>query len=113
MVPSVAPLVASSGNVSLGNLLLRLDVFAVFIDRARVAVTYQEFEILRVLASQPDRIVPFDELTNALWHAAGHTYKRRLNVVVHRLRSKLDASYPYQIKAVRLRGYGLLSQDLV
>jgi DNA-binding response OmpR family regulator len=113
MARSVAPPVPNSGNVALGNLLLKFDTFSVSIAGEHIPVTYQEFEILRVLASQPDRIIPFDDLTGVLWQAAGRTYKRRLNVVIHRLRSKLDRSNPYQIIAVRLRGYGLLSQSAV
>jgi len=46
------------------------------------------------IARDPDRAA--DELT------------RHLNVLVHRLRSKLAGSYPYWIETVRGRGYGLL-----
>ena len=97
--------------VSLGNLQVNLDTFEVFIERTRVRLTYQEFETLSSLIDQPDKIVPFDALTELLWHATGHVFKRRLNVVVHRLRLKLAGSSPYQVEMVRLRGYGLLTRQ--
>ena len=97
--------------VSLGNLRINLDTFEVFVGSTRVHLTYQEFETLRRLLDQPDKIVPFDTLTDLLWQATGHVFRRRLNVVVHRLRLKLAGSSPYQVEMVRLRGYGLLTRQ--
>ena len=54
--------------------------------------------------SNIDRVISVDMLTRALWHASGHVYVRRLNVVVHRPRAKLATSRPYQIESVRGRG---------
>jgi DNA-binding response OmpR family regulator len=106
------PIVPQSGVLSLGNFHVNLDTFDVAIDGTRVRLTYQEFEVLRRLLSEVDKIVPFELLTDYLWHASGHSFNRRLNVLVHRLRLKLTGSFPYQVEAVRLRGYGLLSRQL-
>jgi len=93
----------------LGNLEVNFDTYHVFIAERPVVLSYQEFELLRAFVSNIDHIISADVLTRALWQATGHTYVRRLNVVVHRLRAKLLNSRPYQIESVRGRGYGLLT----
>lgn len=107
----------SSGDTSLspsvaqaGNLVVNFDNYHVFVENEPISLSFQEFELLRALLSNIDRVISVDMLTRALWHASGHVYVRRLNVVVHRLRAKLATSRPYQIESVRGRGYGLITQ---
>jgi len=114
----VADTWVTSGDTSLspsitqaGNLVVNFDNFHVFIEDEPVALSFQEFELLRTLLANLDRVISIDMLTRALWQDSGHTYVRRLNVVVHRLRAKLGSSRPYQIESVRGRGYGLITQD--
>jgi DNA-binding response OmpR family regulator len=94
--------------IEVGNLTLNLANYRVTVADQQVELTYHEFDLLRLLASQANRIVDFRELTQALWQAAGHKELRRLNVLAFRLRSKLAASAPYAIETVRGRGYGLV-----
>jgi DNA-binding response OmpR family regulator len=93
---------------SVGNLVVNFDNFHVSVDNVPVFLSFQEFELLRALLTNIDRVVSTDALTRAMWHDTGHTFVRRLNVVVHRLRAKLAGSQPYQIESVRGRGYGLV-----
>ena len=97
-------------QLALGNLTLDSGVFLVRIANRPVELSYYEFELMRVLAAQPDRIIPYDGITSALWGASGHSKTRRLQVLVHRLRSKLSGSHPYSIETVRGRGYGLVAK---
>jgi DNA-binding response OmpR family regulator len=94
--------------VSAGNLVINFSNFRVAVGGAAVALSFQEFELLRALTDNIDRVISNDTLTDLMWHATGRTYVRRLNVVVHRLRVKLLGSAPYQIESVRGRGYGLI-----
>ncbi len=94
----------------LGNLSLNLRNCRAVVADLAVELTYQEFELLRLLARSADRIVSFDALTRGLWQTTGHRETRRLNVLTFRLRSKLAASHPYHIETVRGRGYGLISE---
>lgn len=95
--------------LSLGNLSLNLWNYRAVVADLPVELTYQEFELLRLLARSADRIVSFDALTRGLWQTTGHRETRRLNVLAFRLRSKLAASHPYHIETVRGRGYGLVT----
>jgi DNA-binding response OmpR family regulator len=97
-------------TISLGNLEIDHRVFGVRIAMRPVELSFFEFELMRVLSEQPDRILPYDALTNALWSATGRNETRRLQVLVHRLRAKLKGSQPYTIETVRGRGYGLVAR---
>jgi two-component system alkaline phosphatase synthesis response regulator PhoP len=94
---------------SAGNLVVNFDNFHVSVEDVPVFVSFQEFELLRTLLANLDRVISTDALTRAMWQETGRTYVRRLNVVVHRLRAKLAGSRPYQIESVRGRGYGLVN----
>ena len=102
--------VGASRILPLGNVYLDLNTFEVWLDDDLISVTYLEFELLRLLASSLDRILPLDDLTQGLWHESGHIYVRRLNVMVCRVRSKLEHSTPYRLITVRGRGYGLIAR---
>jgi DNA-binding response OmpR family regulator len=108
-LPDSATAQEASGRVRcLGNLSLNLDNYRVSIEGEQVELTFREFELLRILAEQPDKILAYDTLTSAVWGLSGRRAIRHLNVVVHGLRAKLAASRPYVIETVRGRGYGLL-----
>jgi DNA-binding response OmpR family regulator len=98
-----------AGWLTAGNIAVDLDGFRVVVAEARVDLTFQEFELLKVLLSQPDSIVQYDELALALWGSAGGRKRRRLGVLICRLRAKLAASHPYRFETVRGRGYGLVA----
>jgi len=92
---------------SIGNLSIDNDAYRVTVASEPVELTYQEFELLNLLARDPGRIITSEALAEALWQTANQKASRRLSVVVCRLRQKIAASSPYQIETVRKRGYGL------
>ena len=94
--------------ISLGKLLLNLENFQTTVDGRRVALTYDEFELLSFMASQPDRVILYEAIARHLWDSSGRRPIRHLNVLVHRLRQKLGDIRPYEITTVRGRGYGLV-----
>src|SRR3954462_4148023 len=96
------------GVLTLGNLSLNLDNFRVVVGSNVVDLTYSELELLNLFFGQPDRVIPYEEMTRVLWENAERGSLRHLNVLVHRLRAKLAGSDPYVIETVRGRGYGLL-----
>jgi DNA-binding response OmpR family regulator len=101
---------AAEEVLSLGNLEVDNRLFSLRISNRPVELSYFEFELIRILSEQPDRILAFETLTGGLWSATGRNETRRLQVLVHRLRAKLTGSHPYSIETVRRRGYGLVSR---
>ena len=98
-------------TLSLGNLEVDSSLFRLRIANRPVELSYFEFELMRMLSEQPDRVLPYDTLTNGLWSATGRNETRRLQVLVHRLRAKLVGSHPYNVETVRGRGYGLVARS--
>ena len=96
------------GVRTLGNLSLNLNSYRVAVGQDVIGLTYHELELLRVFFDQYDRVIPYKEITERIWGTSERTALRHLNVLVHRLRTKIAASYPYVIETVRGRGYGLL-----
>ena len=95
------------GSATAGSIRLDLRGYRAFVNEKPVALSFQEFELLRLLASNPDRIISYDELVRALWGEVAAGSRRRLSVVICRLRAKLAGARPYNIETVRGRGYGL------
>jgi two-component system, OmpR family, response regulator len=73
----------------------------------RVQLTYVEFELLRILASQPGRVYSRRMLLEALWGGADYREPRTIDVHVRHLREKLerDPAEPGYILTVRGVGY--------
>jgi DNA-binding response OmpR family regulator len=95
-----------------GNLRVNMATFAVFVRDKAVDLTFYEFELLRLLCKEVDRIVNYDALCQGLWHSIGQRERRRLSVAICRLRSKLAASWPYKVETVRGRGYGFIAAQV-
>jgi len=95
-------------ELSLGNLTVDFATYRVWIDDDYVPLGNREFMLLTLFCNSPDQILPYNVLTAAAFNATGGRTLRHLNVLVHRLRAKLNRSYPYVIHTVRNRGYGLV-----
>jgi DNA-binding response OmpR family regulator len=72
-----------------------------------VQLTYVEFELLRILASNPGRVYSRRMLLEALWGGADYREPRTIDVHVRHLREKLegDPAAPEYILTVRGVGY--------
>ena len=88
---------------------LRIDLArrAVAVDGRSVQLTYVEFELLRILASNPGRVYTRQMLLEALWGSSEYREPRTIDVHVRHLREKLeqDPSDPALIFTVRGVGY--------
>ena len=75
-------------------------------------LTYKEYELLRMLIKERDRIVPREELISAVWGFDFVGESRTLDIHVRTLRQKLgdDADNPKYIKTVRNVGYRFIGE---
>ena len=92
--PSVQQLSNQQAVVSIGNLSLNLDNYRVSIGGDIIDLTYHEIELLHIFVENADRVVSYETLARAIWGNAERVSTRHLNVLVHRLRSKLAGSNP-------------------
>jgi DNA-binding response OmpR family regulator len=77
------------------------------VDGRPVQLTYVEFELLRILASNPGRVYTRQMLLEALWGGYEYREPRTIDVHVRHLREKLEAEPrdPELIHTVRGVGY--------
>ena len=74
---------------------------------ARVAVTDAEFDLLQALCERAGRVLSRDQLLDLTQGRAAATFERSVDVLVSRLRRKIesDPQHPTVIKTVRSGGY--------
>jgi DNA-binding response OmpR family regulator len=95
------------GVISVAGLGIDLARRSVEVEGNRVQLTYVEFELLRILASNPGRVYSRRMLLEALWGGADYREPRTIDVHVRHLREKLerDPAEPEYILTVRGVGY--------
>lgn len=91
-----------------GSLTIDMEKFEVTKNGKPISLTLREFELLKFLACQPEKIVSRDNLLEKVWgyeHLSGDD--RTVDVTVRRLREKIedDDSHPNFIITKRGRGY--------
>ena len=100
--PPLAPPPASQRRVFEG-LAIDLDKRSVLREGAAVELTGTEFELLALLASEPGKVFSRDDILNRLRGHEAELYTRAVDIVVSRLRRKLE---PLDcIKTLRNAGY--------
>jgi DNA-binding response OmpR family regulator len=85
---------AETPRSRVGRLEVRPDEYAALIDGRPLELTRRELEILSLLAARPDRIMPRDELYEAIWGKPLNGGERSVDVYVSRVRSKLAEVLP-------------------
>src|SRR5205085_1408753 len=72
-----------------------------------VPLTTGEFELLRLFATQPQRVLSRDQIMNALHGRDAGPYDRAVDVQIGRVRRKIEADpeKPELLKSVRGAGY--------
>ena len=87
-----------------GGLVVDLDAHTVTVDGARVALTYKEFELLRLFLSHPGMAFTRDQLFQEVWGMEFCGETRTVDMHIRTLRQKLGP-YGRRIETVRNVGY--------
>ena len=93
---------------SVGDLVVDEDSYQVRLRGRPLDLTYKEFELIKALASAPNRVFTRELLLQEVW---GYDYfggSRTVDVHVRRLRAKLGPEYESMIATVRGVGYKLV-----
>jgi DNA-binding response OmpR family regulator len=93
--------------IETGDVRIDLARRTVAVDGSDVQLTYVEFELLRLLASNPGVVFSRQRLLEALWGGSDYREPRTIDVHVRHLREKLerDPADPQWILTVRGAGY--------
>lgn len=103
--PEVSNEVSSSINA--GRIVINLDRYEVSRDGKVVDLTLREFELLKFLATQPDKVFTREMLLEKVWGYEYYGDVRTVDVTIRRLREKIedDPSMPNFIVTKRGVGY--------
>ena len=88
-----------------GELMVDLERYDVTVSGRRVSLTYKEFQLLVLLASNPGRVYTREALLSQIW---GYDYlggTRTVDVHIRRLRSKIEAPGRSFIETIWNVGY--------
>ena len=95
-----------------GNVRVDFDRRQAWVGPDEVAITRREFELLERLAESAGRAVSRDELLRDVWGEVTREAAASLEVIVARLRRKLDPpAGPSLVRTVRGYGYALVEPD--
>src|SRR3954447_9384694 len=91
--------------VRIGTLEIDLATYVVSVEGEPVDFTYMEYELLRFLATHPNRVFSREALLTSVW---GYDYfgrARTVDVHLRRVRAKLGPEHAHRLKTVRSVGY--------
>ena len=97
-----------SGGTSLveqAGLIINLETYQASIHGRSLDLTYMEYELLRFLATNPNRVFTRETLLNRVWGYEYYGGARTVDVHVRRLRAKLGEENANLIQTVRSVGY--------
>jgi two-component system, OmpR family, alkaline phosphatase synthesis response regulator PhoP len=88
-----------------GSLVIDLASYRVSVGGSPVELTFKEYELLRFMATQPDRVFTREALLDKVWGYDFYGGARTVDVHIRRLRSKLEIGGHTFIETVRSVGY--------
>jgi DNA-binding response OmpR family regulator len=88
-----------------GDLEMDLANYTVHVAGRPVELTYKEYELLRFLATNSDRVLNRETLLNRVWGYDFYGGSRTVDVHIRRLRSKIEDRHHTFIETVRNVGY--------
>jgi two-component system alkaline phosphatase synthesis response regulator PhoP len=97
--------VESDHTLRAGDLHLDLANYKAFVMGRPVDLTYKEYELLKFLASNRDKVFTREALLNRVWGYDFYGGARTVDVHIRRLRSKIEDAHHTFIETVRNVGY--------
>lgn len=102
------PVTEEASVIVVGALEVDEHTYTARIDGRSMDLTYKEFELLRYLAGNVDRVFTRAQLLQDVWGYEYHGGTRTVDVHVRRLRSKLGTTHDGLIATVRNVGYKIV-----
>ncbi len=85
---------SEQGEYRVANLDVRPSEVQVLVDGHRVGLTVREFQLFSLLASRLDRVVQRPEIYELMWGGEMPRRNRSVDVLVRKVRGKLEQSAP-------------------
>jgi len=95
----------TSDQIHCGDLTIDQASYKVFLGNRSIELTFKEYELLRFLALNQDKVCTREMLLSRVWGYDFYGGGRTVDVHIRRLRSKIEARGQTFIKTVRNVGY--------
>jgi DNA-binding response OmpR family regulator len=101
------------GRIVLGELVVDSVTMTTTLAGKRIHLTTAEFDLLRALAERTGRVLSREQLLSFVQNSADDAFDRSIDVLVSRLRAKLEENprQPRYLKTVRGAGYTLVADE--
>ncbi len=99
--------------IRIGSLSINPINYEVRLNNRIVTLRYKEYELLRLLASNPEKVFSRENLLNQIW---GYEYfggTRTVDVHIRRIRSKIEDAKDLKIETVWNVGYRLTKSNTI
>jgi phosphate regulon transcriptional regulator PhoB len=89
-----------------GGLKIDFNTYEVFVRDKAVKLTLKEFELLRFLVQNPNRVLSRDQLLDRVWGGETYVTPRTVDVHIRRLRKAIEKDDSKPVWILTLRGVG-------
>ena len=96
---------SSKNAIVVDGLILDADKYELKVDQRPIEVTFKEFELLKILLQNQNKVFTRNRLLSAVWEYDFYGGSRTVDVHMRRLRSKIPPPYNLMLKTVRNVGY--------
>lgn len=92
-------------TIIIDELVLNMDKYQLTINGNPVELTYKEFELLKILIQNQNKVFTRNNLLSVIWSYNFYGGSRTVDVHIRRLRSKIGSPYNQMLKTIRGVGY--------
>lgn len=94
-----------AGSLVTGDMVLNMEKYALMVDNRVIVLTFKEFEMLKLLMQNRDRVFTRMNLLSDVWGYDYYGGSRTVDVHMRRLRAKIPPPYNKMLKTIRNVGY--------
>ncbi len=98
-------LMVPSDSLVVGDLVLNMEKYELVVDNKVIVLTFKEFEMLKLLMQNKDKVFTRINLLSAVWGYDYYGGSRTVDVHMRRLRAKIPPPYNNMLKTIRNVGY--------
>jgi hypothetical protein len=98
-------LMVPADSLVIGDMVLNMEKYELVIDNRIVVLTFKEFEMLKLLMQNKDKVFTRINLLSTVWGYDYYGGSRTVDVHMRRLRAKIPPPYNNMLKTIRNVGY--------
>jgi hypothetical protein len=102
--PGIVP---NTGTLKIGNMLFDADKRCLHFGETTIALTAKENKLLLIFAEAPNSVIERARLQKEIWEDEGVIVGRSLDMIISKLRKKLESDPSIQITNIHGKGYKL------